>query len=183
MSKEYDNYIYEHRNNVACAFQWIKNNVPFLDQDAVLRAEANIRNHDQSKDSPEEYSAYDAYFYGREKTDKVKNDFDYAWLHHQHLNPHHWQHWLLVNDDPGSKSKVLEMPPEYIYEMIADWWSFSLKNEKPFEIFDWYNKHLDTIVLGVETEKIVNDILNKMKEILIANIDEDAMDDMRNNNG
>lgn len=31
----------------------------------------------------------------------VQIEFDRAWLHHQHANPHHWQHWCLMNDAPA----------------------------------------------------------------------------------
>ena len=55
----------------------------------------------------EEYFAYATYFYGK-KTSQVEKNFDYAWLHHQKENPHHWQYWLLHNDDEGLVA--LEIP-------------------------------------------------------------------------
>ena len=69
-------------------------------------------NHDQSKYDEEEYEAYDDYFYGKEGKDEddiavIDNAFDYAWLHHIHHNPHHWQYWVLVNDDDGTKALVV----------------------------------------------------------------------------
>lgn len=42
-----------------------------------------------------------------------------AWLHHIHANPHHWQHWLLHQDD--GKTIVLVPPGRVVNEMIADW--------------------------------------------------------------
>lgn len=45
--------------------------------------------------------------------------FNYAWLMHQHRNPHHWQHWIL-NEDSG-KTIVLTMPAVEADEMLADW--------------------------------------------------------------
>jgi hypothetical protein len=58
---------------------------------------------DLSKFDDAEYEAYDKYFHGPSKTAEVKAAFDVAWLHHIHMNPHHWQHWVLVNDDDGTK--------------------------------------------------------------------------------
>lgn len=59
--------------------------------------------HDLSKFRPSEWSAYVNYFYG-DKTDLEtdrKAAFDRAWLYHQRRNPHHWQYWVLMEDNPG----------------------------------------------------------------------------------
>lgn len=79
---------------------------------------------------------------------------------HIHRNPHHWQHWVLIHDD--EPAEYLDMPYEYIIEMICDWWSFSHKVGKLTEIFDWYKKHKD-MQLSDKTRKTVEDILDKIK--------------------
>jgi hypothetical protein len=119
--------------------------------------------HDASKYTDEEYKAYDDYFYGI-KTKKVKNDFDYAWLHHIHQNPHHWQHWVLINDEDGTYA--LEMPENYVIEMISDWWSFSHKTGNLSEIFEWYKSHKKNMILHENTRKLVEEILDKIKKEL-----------------
>ena len=35
----------------------------------------------------------------KKKTDDIKLKFDFAWLHHQKSNKHHWQYWLLQLDN------------------------------------------------------------------------------------
>lgn len=59
--------------------------------------------HDWSKFTPTEWGAYARAFYGAPKTKTGKPEgniaFDYAWLHHQRLNPHHWQAWLRMDYD------------------------------------------------------------------------------------
>ena len=177
MSLAYDQYIREHRENLRKGLLWMQQNLGkdiidgFKMEDAILNAEQ----HDESKYSKEEYDAYDAYFYGDQYTDipgqrpkEVRDAFDYAWLHHIHENPHHWQHWVLLEDDPniGSFGKVLEMPLEYVYEMIADWWTFSWRNNNLMEIFSWYESHANTIKLGIRTRLIVERILEQMYSIL-----------------
>ena len=117
--------------------------------------------HDQSKYDKEEYDAYDKYFYGNRSYEVVQN-FNYAWLQHIHKNPHHWQHWILINDDPDLGIVALEIPLNYIIEMICDWWSFSWKLGNLYEIFDWYAKHRDGMQMNATSRKIVEDILNKM---------------------
>ena len=119
--------------------------------------------HDLSKYGAEEYSAYDNYFYGK-KTEDVKRAFDYAWLHHIHNNPHHWQYWVLINDEDGTKA--LEMPEEYALEMVCDWWAFSHKSGNLKEIFDWYKSHKKNMILHEKTRKFVEDLLDKIKKIL-----------------
>ena len=91
----------------------------------------------------------------------VKHGFDLAWLHHQHNNPHHWQHWLLREDD--GNMKALEMPFNYVVEMICDWWSFSWTNGNLYEIFDWYKENKPKMLLHKNTEKLVEQILDILK--------------------
>ena len=166
MSVQYDEYLSQHIGAVNYGLNWMENNLNFDDSpelyDALMIAIAGF-NHDSSKYDPEEYDAYDAYFYGDNKSHKVVQDFNYAWLRHIHNNPHHWQHWILHHDDPKEGVTILEMPKQYVFEMIADWWSFSWKNENPYEIFDWYDKNKDYILLNAKTKTLVMFILKKIR--------------------
>lgn len=171
MSAEYDQYIVEHKKNLMLGLQWMEQNLPrhMIDGEKMVEAMANAEIHDQSKYDKEEYDAYDAYFYGNHThPPEVQAAFDKAWLHHIHLNPHHWQHWVLLEDDPnlGSFGKVLDMPLEYIYEMVADWWTFSWKNNHLMEIFDWYAAHQNNIRLSLKTRMIVEQILSGIYRVL-----------------
>lgn len=164
MSIEYDNYLKNHINNVGLGFDWINTNLPSL----VSGMHGNIEwqckfGHDQSKYDAEEYRAYDAYFYGGNRSYQVVQDFNYAWLHHIHHNPHHWQHWVLINDDPNEGEKLMDMPYNYIVEMICDWWAFSHAKGNLYEIFGWYDEHKDYMKLSDKTRKTVEDILAKIK--------------------
>ena len=158
MSQEYTQYIVEHKANVEKAYRWIIDHNIFEDCEIPV----NIVEHDLSKYGIDEYPAYDAYFYGK-RTKEVKRDFNYAWLHHIHNNPHHWQYWVLKHDD--EPEEALEMPLNYALEMICDWWSFSFKTGNLYEIFDWYKKHKD-MVLHEKTRKFVEDTLDKIKKAL-----------------
>lgn len=169
MSVEYDNYIRDHKDNLKHGLEWMERNLPFLDGEKLAEALLNAEQHDESKYSKEEYEAYDAYFYGDHvRPPEVQAAFDKAWLHHIHNNPHHWQHWVLLEDDPniGSIGKALEMPLEYVYEMIADWWSFSWRNNNLLEVFSWYESHRNHIFMNVKTRAIVESILRDMFTVL-----------------
>lgn len=52
-------------------------------------------------------------------TDTGDPAFDFAWLLHQKRNKHHWQWWLLPEDEGGVK--VLPIQPKYRLEMLCDW--------------------------------------------------------------
>ena len=166
MKTKYNEYLTNHISAVKTAFDWLLEYLPaiFEGYDADYVGSHFIKTHDRSKYSEEEYDAYCEYFYGDEKTDEVKEDFDKAWLHHQHNNPHHWQHWLLQKDNGGVEP--LAMPFNYVIEMICDWWSFSWNNDNLYEIFDWYKKQQSDMVLHPETEEQVTHILDLIKKKL-----------------
>lgn len=160
MSKQYDNYLEQHRGNVKKGYEWICKNLPELPNLELVGLSIDM--HDASKNDPFEYSAYDAYFYGEEKTKEVEELFNTAWLIHIHENPHHWQHWVLINDDPNEGTICIEMPYSYIIEMICDWWAFSWNKGNLHEIFKWYDEHKDYMKLHENTRKQVEDILDKI---------------------
>jgi hypothetical protein len=167
MSAEYNNYLNEHIRNVQRGFHWLLDNIPSIFDGMYLSQIAPIiEAHDDSKWDEEEYEAYDNYFYGN-RNGEVKDAFDMAWLHHQHCNPHHWQYWLLQED--GGEVKALEMPKEYVIEMICDWWAFSWAKDNLSEIFSWYNKNKSNMVLHSSTKKFVEDILSQLKEYIEDN--------------
>lgn len=164
MSSQYDNYLTEHKENVAKGFRWLQENIPEVIEDGF---EWQICfNHDASKTDPEEYDAYDAYFYGNNRSYSVVQNFKKAWLRHIHNNPHHWQHWILINDDPKEGMVVIDMPYIYVVEMICDWWAFSWKKGDLNEIFGWYEDRKDYMKLSANTRRSVEYILGKMKDKL-----------------
>lgn len=163
MREQYDVYLEKHKANVKRAFEWIRDNLPELligDYDYEWQI---VFNHDASKTKPSEYIAYDNYFYGEDKSDKITEEFKKAWLLHIHRNPHHWQFWVLLNDDPKEGEVVLDMPYNDILEMICDWWSFSWEKGNLDGIFEWYNEHKDYMKLSDATRKTVEDILEKIR--------------------
>lgn len=83
--------------------------------------------HDWSKFLPSEFVPYANHDFDKEKdgagyykpTDTGDKAFDFAWLLHQKKNKHHWQWWVLPDDNGGEK--ILEMPRKYRLEMVCDW--------------------------------------------------------------
>jgi hypothetical protein len=167
MSFAYNQYLEDHIGDVLNAYWWLKHNLPEVTYTVNdIELFRNINNHDDSKYSRDEYEAYDDYFYGKDKNADVKKAFDYAWLHHIHNNPHHWQFWVLINDEAAEGIVALDMPHNYIIEMICDWWSFSWKTGNLREIFKWYDEHKNHMKLSDKTRETVEDILGKIKDKL-----------------
>jgi len=67
--------------------------------------------HDLSKFRPSEWFPYVEKFYGGWKdinsSHPVNQAFDKAWLLHQKRNPHHWQYWLLMNDNSPAMERTI----------------------------------------------------------------------------
>ena len=141
---QYDMYLSEHIGNVRKSWDLIKDKID--DSELVNEVTALVINHDKSKYGEEEYEPYLEYFYG----DKDEDAFNVAWNHHQKNNPHHWQYWLLREDE--GKDIALDIPDKYILEMLCDWNSFVLKN-MDYTIMDWYTENKKKIVLSSETKK------------------------------
>lgn len=101
--------------------------------------------HDWSKFSPSEWTPYVHSFYGPwgrdDKPQWVQDDFEEAWLHHQNRNKHHWQYWMLVQDDDNDK--ILPMPDRYRREMLADWRGASRAYTGGDNTLQWYSERSD----------------------------------------
>lgn len=124
--------------------------------------------HDWSKFLPSEFLPYANFFYGSDAkqvrdetgyykpTDTGNSEFDFAWLLHQKRNKHHWQWWILPEDDGGFK--VLEIPNRYKLEMLADWRGAGKAQGTPNTLV-WYAKNKNKIKLGNNTRQWIENEL------------------------
>jgi hypothetical protein len=118
--------------------------------------------HDLSKFRPSEFGPYARFFQG-EKTAESQAAFDFAWLLHQKRNPHHWQWWLLTQDEDAPI--VFEMDEKERLEMLCDWLGAGRAyNPKP-DTPGWYAAHKDTMALGPQTREFIESALRDMGEI------------------
>lgn len=127
--------------------------------------------HDWSKWTPVEFPAYAEHFYGKDRRSPNRPSsrrFVYAWLHHIHRNPHHWNHWALVGT--SGLVKAQKMPEKYVREMVADWMGAGRSiTGKWTDIITWYEKNSKTMVLHEDTRILVdliieNDVKPWLKE-------------------
>ena len=164
----YDDYLVHHKSNVKKGYEWIQENLPELLAGSFDYEWQIVFSHDESKYKSDEYEAYDAYFYGGNRSYAVVQNFRKAWLLHIHRNSHHWQHWVLINDEPKEGEIILEMPYNYIIEMICDWWAFSWSKGNLTEIFDWYSEHSKYMKLARNTRQKIENILKQIQDKLEA---------------
>jgi hypothetical protein len=116
--------------------------------------------HDWTKFMPVEWKPYALSFYGPWKYDerpqKLIDECDQAWLHHQHHGPHHWQFYVLMED--SGNIKVLEMPDRYRREMLAD--LHGIGRQPGFSSTkDYYLNNKDNMQLHPNTRDWVEDQL------------------------
>lgn len=163
MSEKYDEYLKNHIEAVNECYRLLTGK--------ELRDDyRNMITHDRSKYSSDEYGAYDEYFYPSDgskvgEDPKRKEAFQYAWLHHQNCNPHHWQYWV----DIGGKDdiKALKMPLDCVYEMVADWGAFAYLQKNGHHLKEWYEKNKDKMILHDETRPIVEALVTVLEAKLV----------------
>lgn len=111
--------------------------------------------HDKSKLTVSEFIPYRVYFYDdkNKKLPKTKSNFDKAWCHHQKENPHHWQFWCYLSNK--GELIPLEIPMNYIDEMVADWGSFSYQKGSGDELRSWFDSNKDKMKINPVSMKII----------------------------
>lgn len=109
--------------------------------------------HDWQKFTLVEWKPYVLTFYGPWEYENRPNwlvkEFDEAWLHHQKHGPHHWQYWIIENND--GRRIPQEIPDRYRKEMLADWRGAARAITGTDEIKGWYFKNRNEIILHPNT--------------------------------
>ena len=123
--------------------------------------------HDMSKFRPSEWFPYANHFYGRKVRDKTgyykpidtgDKAFDFAWLLHQKRNRHHWQWWVLPEDEGGMK--ILPMSPTARTEMLCDWRGAGMAQGFSNNTRSWYKENRNKMQLHPETRRWVEQRLD-----------------------
>jgi hypothetical protein len=128
--------------------------------------------HDNSKFNFGEFVNYARYFYDKngnlniiKKTYRediagnLPEDFEKVWTHHQKFNKHHYNHWIILENNI---IKTIPMPEKYMREMIADWMGVSKTSNINKDILKWYGENKNSIILHPNTRIKVEEILNNL---------------------
>lgn len=122
----------------------------------------NLKNHDASKFEPSEFLYYAARFFPIDGTDheseKVKNGFKLAWLHHANHNPHHPAYWALADD---GKLIIYDIPDIYIIEMLCDWMAMS-KYYNSTTLDYWKSESAQKLPMSEYTRSKINEFMEWM---------------------
>lgn len=127
--------------------------------------------HDLSKFLPSEFIPYARFFYGTGNNIKSRRDrtgyykpydtgdhaFDFAWLLHQKRNDHHWQWWILPEDDGGTK--IMPMSPNAIKELVADWIGAGRAISGRSDPLPWYEANKGHMQLEHYTRQTIESML------------------------
>lgn len=150
--------------------------------------------HDNSKYSPIEFFTSVKYYSGtRSPIDAEKDDkgFSMVWQHHKGHNPHHWEYFIdnvgpvevkertvyetptgekipIVAKHLRSNPTALEIPINYVLEMICDWISAgqTYLGDKWTceETYNYYKKLEPSRLINENSKRIIENILISIKD-------------------
>ena len=164
---EYLDYIDTHKKNVEKAWKYVKKiDNPYI-KDNLDIIEENIKNHDQSKYQDDEFEWYRKKYFpvDDEEAEEVMDKINDIFKLHYSRNPHHWEYWL--NEDgeldysKHSEDEVDNNVMIAYIEMLCDWASFGLKQDKPRELRSWYISNKPKITLFPAEQEQLEDILEE----------------------
>lgn len=130
--------------------------------------------HDWHKILPGEWFPYANFFYAekdaRDKTGYYKptdtgdSAFDFAWLLHQKRADHHWQWWILAEDEGGVK--IFPMSPKARLEMVCDWYGASMAqgNGDWDGVREWWEANNHKMQLHPETREWIASYMASQEE-------------------
>ena len=119
--REYLDYVERHYDNVQKAWKELQDkcgDIRFVYDDYVFNCiDSNVKNHDLSKLSQEEFTQYRQFFYPteQEQEEKDKELMNQAWQSHLLNNDHHWQTWTTKEYNNPYAHEI------YLVENIIDW--------------------------------------------------------------
>lgn len=122
--------------------------------------------HDWSKCLPSEWLPYANYFYrdGYKNLRHAEAEFHRAWFKHVHRQPHHWQHWVMVNDI--GVLMPLDMPDKYIREMVPDWAGAGRAITGKWDLLRWFNRMQSKMKFTYNTQKKVHRYVHELSRKL-----------------
>jgi hypothetical protein len=142
--RAYTDYVENHYNNVQKAWHLLNEKCagkfPFIDNDYLhSMISANVKNHDLSKLSMNEFLQYQVKFFPTHmesfQNDFNDENFNKAWENHLKENPHHWQNWTQNEFDFPFAKEI------YFIENIIDWIAMGFQFGDTAKIYYEKNKH------------------------------------------
>lgn len=156
--REYLDYVERHYDNVQKAWKVLQEqcgDMRFIYDDYVFNCiDSNVKNHDLSKLSQEEFTQYRQFFYPTSSEEKNKDLMKVAWNNHLQKNPHHWQHWTSKSYGNPYESEI------YFIENIIDWMAMGYEFGDTAK--DYYEKNKAEIILPKWSINLMYQIFDKV---------------------
>ena len=155
--RRYCDYIERHLRNVEASWKLLQErakDMRFVYDDFVFNCiDEEVRHHDLSKFSPEEFIQYQRKFYPVEGSEP--ESLGGAWENHQRENPHHWQHW-------ARKEYYNPYEPEvHCVCMVIDWMAMGLEFGDTAE--SYYEEHKDEIDIPDWAVTFIGEIFARLR--------------------
>lgn len=128
--------------------------------------------HDLSKYMPAEFMTGVRYYQGTRSPNAAEREdkgYSEAWLHHKGRNKHHFEYWIDFSKADGGLSGC-KMPLNYLAEMVADRIAASrvYRGKDYTDDAAWAYYQLEKpylkVVMHAETQQLLEDILNMLKD-------------------
>lgn len=165
VTRNYLDYLQEHIINVHKAWQIVQEKCKDLsivyDDFKYNSLDEEVRSHDLSKLSKEEFFAYRRKFFptdievqqDEQELKEIEKDFDKAWRHHYENNDHHWEKWKTSSYSHPYAHEI------HCAHMVIDWMAMGMKFGDTRE---YYDKNKDKIDLPEWADKFVNEIFDRV---------------------
>lgn len=151
--REYLDYIERHYNNVQKAWKLIQDKCKdyhfIYDDNLFFQLDAEIKTHDISKLSADEFTQYRQFFFPCKNKQKDKNLFKSAWEHHKIENSHHWQTWTMEGFENAKQELAL-------IHNIVDWVAMG------FEFNDTAKSYYEKNKLEIDLPKWAIELMYKI---------------------
>lgn len=160
--REYLDYVERHYDNVQKAWDLINEKCKnkgfsFIYDDCKWwTIDDEVKNHDLSKLSMEEFTQYRQFFYPTKDEVKDKKLFLSAWEHHKENNVHHWQNWTVKHK--GFADDV------FMVMNLIDW--IAMGFEFGDTARDYYEKNKKDIELPEYAIKVMYEIFDCIYPII-----------------
>lgn len=144
----------------------LRDHIHFVRQcgEALGVAQQLLDKHDDSKWSPTQFVAYARKFFPEPEDEAdpvfIETQYQFARLTHIHLEPHHWQHWVIPGGGKNG-NLVTYMPAWYALEMVADWQAASIFCIGQKEMGEWLTENVPKIVVHSATAQYLEVVLRE----------------------
>ena len=153
--REYCCYIERHLRNVEASWVTLQRkckDMRFIYDDYVfVSIDEEVKAHDLSKFSVEEFIPYQRKFYPVGEPEEL----GLAWVHHQECNPHHWQHWTAKEYGNPYAAEV------HCVCMVIDWMAMGLEFGDTAE--EYYEREKEKIDLPDWAVTFIGEIFERLR--------------------